>query len=139
MSERVFRSKVDAWVWPLLVLAVAGMLAGFSAVMMADTPIQVRVLTSALTVSGVALIVSVLFRTHYTVGDGRIRIASGPFTWNVAIAEITEIRETRNPLSSPALSLDRLKIFYGRRKWIMVSPADKRGFLGAVETEQQTK
>jgi hypothetical protein len=45
------------------------------------------------------------------------------------------VEETRNPLSSPALSLDRLKITYGNGKRIMISPADKIGFLKAIGQE----
>jgi hypothetical protein len=40
---------------------------------------------------------------------------------------------TRNPLSSPALSLDRLRIEYGQGRAIMISPADKGPFLRALE------
>ena len=70
--------------------------------------------------------------THYTVDRGTIRIVSGPFRWKVPIDEITSVSATRNPLSSPALSLDRLSIRYGKRRRIMISPADKAGFLKAI-------
>jgi hypothetical protein len=38
---------------------------------------------------------------------------------------------TRNPPSSPALSLDRLRVQFGRGwgKAVMISPADRNGFL----------
>jgi Bacterial PH domain/Sodium:solute symporter family len=42
---------------------------------------------------------------------------------------------TRNPLSSPALSLDRLCIHYkvgGKRRMVMISPADKESFLRVI-------
>ena len=48
------------------------------------------------------------------------------------VADIIDVTETRNPLSSPALSLDRLRIRYGADKHIMVSPDDKTGFLDAI-------
>jgi hypothetical protein len=35
----------------------------------------------------------------------------------------------RGALSSPALSLDRLRVEYGRSQWLMISPADKERFL----------
>ncbi len=36
-----------------------------------------------------------------------------------------------NPLGSPACSLDRLRIEYGKKR-IMISPPDKPGFLRAL-------
>ena len=52
--------------------------------------------------------------------------------YKVPLAEVTAVRSTRNPLSSPALSLDRLEITYGRRR-IMISPEDKARFLKELE------
>jgi hypothetical protein len=43
--------------------------------------------------------------------------------------DIRTVTPTRNPLSSPALSLDRLRIDYGRGRRIMVSPRDPGAFL----------
>ena len=46
---------------------------------------------------------------------------------------IDSITPTRSPWSSPACSLDRLKIVYGiSQQSIMISPADKSGFLSAI-------
>jgi hypothetical protein len=51
-----------------------------------------------------------------------------------AVLDITAITPTSNPLSSPALSLDRLRIDYGKGRSVMISPRDKQGFLGAMES-----
>ena len=83
----------------------------------------------------VALMLWLLLGTHYTVDRGLIRIVSGPFRWKVRLDEIQSVEETRSPLSSPALSLDRLKIVYGNGRRIMVSPADKAGFLKSIGQE----
>jgi hypothetical protein len=83
----------------------------------------------------IALMVWLLLGTHYTVDRGYVRIVSGPFRWKVPIDAITSVRKTRNPLSSPALSLDRLSIRYGKRRRIMISPADQAGFLEAIGHE----
>ena len=64
-----------------------------------------------------------------------LRIVAGPFRWKILLDEITSVEETRNPLSSPALSLDRLKICYGNGRHIMISPADTAGFLKAIGQE----
>jgi hypothetical protein len=72
--------------------------------------------------------------TCYTLEPTRLLVRSGPFSWNVPLAGIHSITPTRNPLSSPALSLDRLCIEYGKHGSLMISPADKQGFLRELET-----
>jgi hypothetical protein len=85
---------------------------------------------------GVAgLMVWLIVGTYYTVDRDMIRIASGPFRWKVPIGKITSVTATRSLLSSPALSLDRICIRYGKRRRIMISPADKAGFLKAIGHE----
>jgi hypothetical protein len=71
--------------------------------------------------------------TRYTL-DSKLLIAqSGPFKWRVPISDITSITPTNNPLSSPALSLDRLRIDYGRSETIMISPRDKEQSVRDIE------
>ncbi len=128
-----FKSKIDWWILLLLLFGLAMMPVALVAVMLDETVDDTtRVVTSFAVIMGMTLMVSVMIRTHYTVQYGQLRIVSGPFGWTIPLDQITEVTETRNPLSSPAMSLDRLKIRYGKRKWIMVSPADKAGFLKAI-------
>lgn len=131
-DQAKFRSRIDPWILILLVIAIAGQIFALTAVLSSETQGSEALIVIGITIPGVLLIVSTLLRTHYTVSDGRVRVVCGPFAWNISISEITDISETHSPLSSPALSLDRLKISYGRNKRIMVSPADKRGFLKAI-------
>jgi hypothetical protein len=74
-----------------------------------------------------------LLATHYTLEPRQLLVRSGPFKWKVPIKDITSITATSNPLSSPALSLDRLRIEYGRGSAIMVSPRNKDQFLRDIE------
>ncbi|WP_171258493.1 PH domain-containing protein, partial [Acinetobacter pittii] len=64
------------------------------------------------------------------------------FRWKININDITRIEPTHNPLSSPALSLDRLKIYYrkdGRVATVMISPKDKESFLNTLNNSSGTK
>jgi membrane protein YdbS with pleckstrin-like domain len=102
-------------------------------VMITATPWSVRIAVAVVTLFVLLLLFSIFTRTHYTIAHGELRVVSGPFRRTVPLAEITSIEPSRNPLSSPALSLDRLKVSYGDNKYILISPADKTGFLSAVE------
>ena len=132
MAAKKFKSKVDRWILVLILLAIIGQVVVIAAaVNEAGEPAMITSLILVM-IGVVALMVWLLLGTHYTVDRGTIRIVSGPFRWKVPIDEITSVEATRNPLSSPALSLDRLSIRYGKRRRIMISPADKAGFLKAI-------
>lgn len=77
----------------------------------------------------------ILLRTGYTVEGQDLKVVSGPFRYTVPIRDIRKMRRTRNPLSSPALSLDRVEISFGEGKKIMVSPADREGFVRALRAK----
>jgi len=58
--------------------------------------------------------------------------------WRIPAREITRITPTRSLTSSPALSLDRLRIEYdGGRQAVLVSPVDQDAFIAAVRAAQQ--
>jgi len=76
-----------------------------------------------------------IFNTYYVVEDNTLVIKSLVFRWKININDITQIEPTHNPLSSPALSLDRLKIYYMKNEKIatvMISPKNKEAFLQAI-------
>ena len=72
-----------------------------------------------------------LYSVEYTLDATDLRIRASFFRWRVPLAAIESIEPTRNPLSSPACSLDRLLIRYAGKR-IMISPADRAGFLRAL-------
>lgn len=73
--------------------------------------------------------------TYYAVDEINLLIRCGPFWWTVPLQAIESVTPTWNPLSSPALSLDRLWVAYrvGKKtRAIMISPLDKAGFCRAI-------
>lgn len=136
MTPRKFPSKIDPWLMILLValIGVQAMAMGtiaFQAPRTADAVISIVVMLLA-----IALIGSLLKGTYYSVEGSTLKVVSGPFRWKVPIDEITSITPTRSLWSSPALSLDRLRITWGpNNRKIIVSPADKAGFVKALGME----
>lgn len=132
----VYRSKTDAWLVALLAAAMAVSLYAAFAVVSAGSPSTwwVAALTAGL---GVGLPLWLLLSTHYTLESRQLIVRSGPLKWRIALADITAITPTSNPLSSPALSLDRLRIDYGVGRSLMVSPRDKAQFLRAIEVARR--
>ena len=131
MTPKRFKSKIDRWLLFLLaaVMVFEVVVMSLAAARAQDPGQAMFLIGTALAI--VALIGSMLIGTHYTVSGDILRVACGPFRWKVPIGAIEAVEATRSPLSSPALSLDRLRIRYGGKR-IMVSPSDKTGFLRAI-------
>ena len=128
MNRRTFRSKVDWWLRIAILVPVIGSVAAVLAISVVKSPfLAVAVLPLVLISVGVPM--WILRSTYYTFGDRELNVRCGPFEWRIPLNGVRAVTPTHNPLSSPALSLDRLRIDYGVRDSIMVSPDDKTEFL----------
>lgn len=65
-------------------------------------------------------------------GDELIIKSSFLFTSKIAISSIKSVAKSRNPLSAPAASLDRLEIKYGKYDYALVSPKNKIEFINEL-------
>ena len=126
-----FKSAVDLWLLVIVALVVIISL-GVSVRLALQRSSAGYLISIWLIAVGIGLPLWLLYTTQYVVKDEVLKIQSGPFKWTIPITSISQVVETRNPLSSPALSLHRLKITYGESKTVMVSPKDREGFLGAI-------
>ena len=80
----------------------------------------------------IALIAHLFANTYYVVTPSELRIKCGIFCQKIEINKIRKISETKNIISSPALSLDRLEIMYNKFDTVLISPRDKTGFVTAI-------
>lgn len=136
VAVTVYRSKVDAWLVAIIAVAV---IASLSGAIEAASGGSVRswALAAFIAAIGVCLPLWLLLSTRYTLTHDELLVQSGPFKWRIPIAGITSVTPTSNPLSSPALSLDRLRIDYERGAWLMISPRDKTRFIGDLEAARR--
>lgn len=129
---RWYPSKVDWWLGLVLVLAPA------TTVLL--PAIASPGLEGLLVAAGGAaffalLYLGVVLPMRYGITDEVIIVRHGLVRQRIPLGAITEVYPTRNPLSSPALSLDRLYIRFGTGFFAaaMISPADKAGFLAELQ------
>lgn len=127
----VYESKIDAWLLIVLIAAMALSLSAVISALLAGGPGALWAVIPAFI--GIGLPSWVLMTTRYTLDRNRLLVKSGPFRWSIPVAEISNIEPTSNPLSSPALSLDRLQIEYSGGRRLMISPKDKEAFLAELE------
>lgn len=138
MAAKRFHSKIDRWILVLLIVViVVQVIAVGGAALQAGDPLATTGLIMTM-IAIIGLMVWLLVGTHYTVDGNTLRIVSGPFRWKIAIDTITTVEATKSPISSPALSLDRIRLRYGNNRSIMISPADKTAFLRAIGHDQNT-
>ncbi len=75
-------------------------------------------------------IIHVFFTTYYQLKGNMLRIRCGfLIDREIDVRTITRIKETNNPLSAPATSLDRLEITFNGKDSILISPEDKSDFI----------
>jgi hypothetical protein len=135
----MFASKRDAWL--SITVVFTDLVIVFAMIVLIRTMLRTRQLAILpgiiICIVSFALLTSILVATHYHVREGRLFVRSGPFKWQISIADIQSVHATRNPLSSPALSLDRLSIQYhedGNSRALMVSPLQKDAFVQALHS-----
>jgi hypothetical protein len=134
-TSSTYASKVDTWLAVVMSVAALGALAACAMLLSAPVPRGWMVAIPLFAIT-VCLPVWLFTTTQYQFQGADLLIQSGPFRWAVPIQEIRAVSGTRNPLSSPALSLDRILIEYGQGKSIMVSPKDQQGFLAELKARR---
>ncbi|MPS61073.1 MULTISPECIES: PH domain-containing protein [Acinetobacter] len=136
-----FRSKIDWWLLLIFVVITANII---FKIYQEVHHSSIGTNFSHLMIYSLVILVIWLpvFNTYYVVENNTLIIKSLVFRWKININDITQIEPTHNPLSSPALSLDRLKISYMKNERIakvMISPKDKEGFLNTLRKNPNAK
>ena len=132
---RTYNSKIDG----LVALAFCGLVLALDlaigTVLMRPTAERLLALL-ILGPVGVGLPLWTLLTTRYTIDGTSLHVRSGPFRWTIPLRDIRSITPTRDLGSSPALSLDRLRIEYGGGRVLLVSPREKDTFLRDLQDRQ---
>ncbi|OQB11686.1 MAG: hypothetical protein BWY17_03587 [Deltaproteobacteria bacterium ADurb.Bin207] len=83
------------------------------------------------TVFVAAIYIGLVLPIRYGLDATRLVVRFGLVRQQIELNDISSVQPTNNPLSSPALSLDRLQITYGKggTKTVMISPRDRAQFL----------
>ena len=121
--DRVFKSKVGWWYHFILIVMVASTIAAFVGGKSPVTMIMLLLFTLEC--------VHMLLSTWYKItADGYLIAHCSIFPEKrIPISEISAVEVTVMPVSSYALSLDRLIIYKGNMQWLLVSPVNKQDFV----------
>lgn len=116
----VYKSKIDWWL-----IIVIGVLFCY--------PIVEGIITKeylmSLTFFGLLSLIFLLFKSiRYKIEGEQLTI----WMTKIDIHSIKKIYHTHNPLSSPALSLDRIAIVYNKYDEVLISPKNKSAFIAEL-------
>ena len=129
-----YRSKVDWWLGLLLGGSVVLMIYVTVAPLFLEKNLELgMIIISALTL----LIILPLFSIKYVFYSTHLLVSCGVYgKERIEYSAIRHFKETKNPISSAALSLDRLQIDYiknGYRQTVLISPVHKKEFMKRLE------
>ncbi len=125
IEHRIYRSKIG-----LGLVAFVGIVLLIVFAIMIVNQIWVGFLINLLATS---FIFYTLLTTQYIISKDSLRIQSGfLYDETLTINNIISITETRNPLSSPAASLERLELKLKNSYSILISPKEKNEFIDHI-------
>lgn len=134
----VYRSKVDWWLGLLLGGTVV------YTIFLAIEPIvkgQGIEWLTMISMIFILLIVLPLFAIKYVFYSEHLVVSCGIYgKERVPYKTISNVKETKNPLSSAAMSLDRIQIDYtenGRHQMVLISPVRKKEFISKLEEKMR--
>ena len=135
-NQIIHRSKKDSWL--VLIIALVGLvLAGATTYQLfangISHPPTWILLLSFLFFLAVILIFA--YPISYEITPPDLLIRSGLTRSRITLSSIEAVQPTRNPVSSPALSLDRLQIDYRKNAKLtstLISPERKDAFLNEL-------
>ena len=128
---KVFKSKIGYGILiPVLLLLIGMVLIPF----IAGAPMGAILTMIGIILPTIAFILHVFFGTAYQINDKNELLIKCGILYNavVDVSEIKSIHKIRNPVTSPAASLDRIELKYGKWKSVIISPEDKIGFLNEL-------
>ena len=135
-----FKSKVDWWVWATFGLYTLATIWLTCLLINGKCDTEIWISAIILWIFELFMMIPIYFGTYYSLDADSLFVRSWIIKERIPYDKIVGIKETRNPLASGALSLDRIEIKYSKGKsWpttTMISPKDKQEFLRLLEEKR---
>ena len=117
---KVYRSKIDWWLIIIIFVVFC-------------YPIIDGILTKeyllSVVFSGILFLVFLMFKSiKYKIDGENLQI----WWTKIDVKSIRKIYSTNNPLSSPALSLDRIAVVYNKYDEVLISPKEREDFIAEL-------
>jgi len=129
----VYPSKLDWWIRLVLFVPALGAIGPSLYWALVHHDRTTLLIAIAILVGYGMILVGLVFPMRYTLAADGLEVRSGLVRQHFAWTSIISMKLSKNPLSSPALSLERIAIRYlranGRERTILISPPDRDAFM----------
>lgn len=126
-SESIYPSKVDAWL-AILLITVPLLVIGLG-IYLGDLTAMILIPTGLLMALGFA---AIAIPCRYTLTEKHLTIQCGMLRERIQLQNIRDAVPSSDPLSAPALSLQRVKIELGN-DFRLISPRDRERFIREIK------
>lgn len=127
-KKSIYRSKVSPLFVALLTLPCIGLVWDLFNIH-STTELIIRAIFTLF----IALNIYLMFSIRYILTPSELVVRFLFFSRTYPLDVFTHIEFTRNPLSAPAASLNRLELYYGKGNSILISPKEKNEFLAEIK------
>jgi len=134
-----FKSKIEWWLHLIFIGFLLANIWAIAGVLTGNT--ESILIAIVFTPLNIFLMLPIWLNTYYLFEDGQLRVKCGFFNYGqIDCKRIISVTPTKNPISAPAPSMDRLEIcFYYKngsfKDSVIISPADKEGFFEQLRRE----
>lgn len=130
-----FQGKVSIWFYGIMIFAAVVLipiivLAGI------NQKIFVLAFSSAMFVFIEIFCIPIAFRNYAELNRESLLIVFGFIRFRILYRDMEEIKTTKDPSSSLAASLDRIKIQYCNGKTVMIALQDQQAFYEALQKKK---
>ncbi|WP_294819720.1 PH domain-containing protein [uncultured Flavobacterium sp.] len=120
---KTYRSKIDIWLLLLIFVPLC-----FS---LLETIVEGEWMVAGILILTIAFVIYLIFCIRYVINGETLEVKMGFMgTKRIEISDISSVEKNNNAISSPAMSLKRLEIWYGGKyDSIVISPPDREAFV----------
>ena len=124
--KEIYYSRVDWWIVGLIAGSIIFCI-GLAIYLLGVDP-KAAYMLFGIDALMVLIVMLLVFPCKYTLDNDHLLVQSGVIKYRVPYSDIRKIEKSNNPLSSPALSLRRIKITRSKG-FILISPPDRDQFI----------
>ncbi|MFQ3546113.1 PH domain-containing protein [Halobacillus rhizosphaerae] len=129
-----YASKRDLWITLVIWLGILSTSYGGVHALFFTNPGQLEGFILMLLIAGIpGILLWVWNSTYYLLTEKHIIIRSGPFRKTIDLENVKAAKRTRTPMSSPALSLQRIEILLTNYGMAIMSPRHREDFLKQLD------
>lgn len=140
-NNSIYKSKVDWWLFLMVAAScIALPVLAIYSIFTEGLSSSPSVILLACSVFIISIMYALAYPVTYQLTEADLIIRSGRRRIAIELSSIESIKLSRNPLSAPAWSLDRLRIDFrskDRLTYVLISPEDRIAFLNELKLKTE--